>query len=283
MKKILITGLLYLLLCPILFSQAGKLNDVFVKGVLLRQIVNESNGYIVLGKVQMKDRANLQCNLNAKGYLIWLGKFDDKNKLLWERCYGGNGEDDPKKIVPDGKGGFVIFSTSSSKKGDVNCNMGYYNIWLLHIDSVGNILDSRCFGGSAYDALWDAIRTKDGGYVFAVESFSKNGDFPAHYGGFLSEDIWVVKLDSLFNIVWKFHWGGSDVEIFPNLVEYPDGSLAIAVASYSDDYDVTSNYYYADAWIIKLDTGGKKVWQRHYGAYNSQDIPQDIIITPPVC
>jgi type IX secretion system substrate protein len=158
--------------------------------------------------------------------------------------------------------------------------MGNYNIWLLHIDSVGNILDSRCFGGSAYDALWDAIRTKDGGYVFATMNNSSNGDFPGHYGSFLSFDVWVIKLDSNLNKTWSFWWGGSSDEIDPVLTEMVDGSIVIAVSSSSDDYDVPSNYNSADTWIIKLDTAGKKVWQRHYGAYNSQDIPQDIIITP---
>jgi type IX secretion system substrate protein len=278
MKNLLITGMVSLLFFTLAFSQAGKLNDVFLNKVSLRSTLKVANGFMITGR--LLGGAQYNCPADGKAGLIWLAKLDKDKNLLWEKCYGGNGEDDPKKIVPDGKGGYVIFSTSSSNKGDINCHIGNDDIWVLHIDSVGNILDSRCFGGTAQDILTDAIRTKDGGYVFATMNNSSNGDFPGHYGSFLSFDVWVIKLDSNLNKTWSFWWGGSSDEIDPVLTEMVGGSIVIAVSSSSDDYDVPTNYNSADTWIIKLDTGGKKVWQRHYGAYNSQDIPQDIIITP---
>jgi Secretion system C-terminal sorting domain len=226
------------------------------------------------------NRVNAHCDETWGKPAMWIAKVDSNWKIIWERCYASNKTTWGERIFHDGRGGYVIISTTEADTGVVQGNHGQQDIWLLHIDSVGNVLDSRMYGGPGFDEMQDVVQTKDGGYLIGATSNAAGGDVPGHYGSGFSVDAWAIKLDSNFNIVINWWWGGSGADGVGSIVEYPDGSIAIAASSNSDDHDVTSNYYWVDTWLIKLDKDGKRMWQKNLGGYGEYDLPYDMLITP---
>lgn len=60
------------------------------------------------------------------------------------------------------------------------------------------IVWQKCFGGSSVETNGQIQHTQDGGYIFMCTSSSSEGIIQGHHG--ISEDIWVVKIDSMANI-----------------------------------------------------------------------------------
>ena len=56
------------------------------------------------------------------------------------------------------------------------------------------------FGGSGKDIATSVATTRDGGFIIAGYSDSKDGDIVTNYGGF---DFWVVKVNELGVLQWQ--------------------------------------------------------------------------------
>ena len=110
------------------------------------------------------------------------------------------------KLLSDGLNFFIIGLTTSSD-GDVTGALGGVDVWIAKIDSGGNKLWDRCYGGSNWDWPNGAVRTSDGGIAFAGFSNSNDGIFVSGTQG--GEDIWAAKIDSVGNLQWGKSIGGS--------------------------------------------------------------------------
>jgi len=69
--------------------------------------------------------------------------------------------------------------------------LGEADYWLIKLDSKGNKLWDKTFGGSGEDSVRSLIQTDDGGYALAGITFS----FGAGEG-----DFWIIKLDKKGNL-----------------------------------------------------------------------------------
>ncbi len=61
--------------------------------------------------------------------------------------------------------------------------------------------------GGSMDDFGNLQKTIDGGYISSSASFSNDGDVSGHHGSSLYSDVWVIKLDSAFNIEWQKSYG----------------------------------------------------------------------------
>ncbi len=77
------------------------------------------------------------------------------------------------------------------------------------MDSLGEIQWQKSAGGGSMDNLYDLCQTNDGGYILGGSSLSdiSGNKTEATIAG--SFDYWIVKLDSLGNILWQNNIGGS--------------------------------------------------------------------------
>jgi len=57
--------------------------------------------------------------------------------------------------------GFIIGGETSSNDGDVNNNHGKSDIWVIKIDSIGNLLWQKCYGGNNSETYGEVIQTKN--------------------------------------------------------------------------------------------------------------------------
>jgi hypothetical protein len=122
-------------------------------------------------------------------------------------------------------------------------------------------------GGDNYDDFVQAIAIPGGGYIISGESNSPvSGDKTVpNYS--ISNDLWTLKLDNTGNIVWDKVHGGDGAENLVSIIPLPGGEFVLAGSTTSDiSGDVSETTRGAiDYWMIKLDAGGNKIWDKRFG------------------
>ncbi|OGF63622.1 MAG: hypothetical protein A2Y62_00920 [Candidatus Fischerbacteria bacterium RBG_13_37_8] len=168
--------------------------------------------------------------------------------------YGVNSYEFSRAIIPGHDGTYIIVCLSFNDELDFG---------VVNIDTFGNIIWQKSFGGKDYDGAERIQRTLDGGYVVTGITLS--------YGAG-SSDFWVTKLDKSGSIIWQNTYGGDDNDEQTSVVITKDNGIVISgVSSYSFGIGT-------DAWIIKLNKNGNISWQKIYGMPDS-DGPHEIIAT----
>ena len=79
---------------------------------------------------------------------------------------------------------------------DLTNNYGNSDFWISEMDTSGNILKSKNFGGSNYDDCNDVIQLVDSGYLLVGTTQSNDFDVSFLHG---VSDFWVVRIDKNFN------------------------------------------------------------------------------------
>src|SRR4029450_6009467 len=116
---------------------------------------------------------------------------------LWQRCFGGEGEDELRDIVARVDGGFILGGASSFSSGGNKRSpaLGYEDFWIVRIDANGGKVWDAAYGGDQTDYLLDLESTSRRGVLRA--GLSQSGISVSKTAPNRSiVDVWVVKLDS---------------------------------------------------------------------------------------
>lgn len=168
----------------------------------------------------------------------------------WAKSYDSTNDDFAVTAVTT-DGGIIAAAGTVSGFGD-------YDIWLMKLDSTGNLSWQMVFGTANVDEFPNSvIQSADAGYLVAGRFFDYNAT---------ETDGLVLKVDSNGNAQWQKRVGlnVADDELFA-AQQAPDGKFVVAGSSYSFSGGADS-----DAWILKLDTNGDIDWQRRYGDAGNQ-------------
>jgi hypothetical protein len=180
---------------------------------------------------------------------IYVVKTDSGGDTLWTRIYGGNSQDVGFSIQQTNDGGYII--------GGMTLSFGAGNgdFYIIKINSFGDTLWTRTYGGSEADWAYSVQQTSDGGYIIGGETWS--------YGAG-SNDFYLIITDSLGDSLWAHTYGGSDNEILESVKQTDDGGYILAGRTQS--YGVGRD----DVYIVKTDSIGDTLWTRTYGGYYSE-------------
>jgi len=162
----------------------------------------------------------------------------------WFRHYGSVGDDGAFSIQQTSDGGYVVAGYSGIYSN------GHNDIAIYRLDSSGNKVWFKHYGGTNYDHAYSIQQTSDGGYIVSGDTDSYT------YGGY---DITIYKLDSSGNKIWFKHYGGTQDEAGYSIQQTSDGGYI--VAGYTKSY----TYGNEDFIIYRLNSSGNKVWFKHYG------------------
>ncbi|MBI4284933.1 MAG: S8 family serine peptidase [Chloroflexi bacterium] len=188
---------------------------------------------------------------------VWLIKTDINGNKLWDKTFGGAGSDYGLAVCAAPGGGYVVAGyTDSSGSGGTD-------IWLIKTDASGNKVWDKTFGSARNDYGYAVSPTLDGGYIIAGAGDSSQGD----------GDAWLVKTDATGNKLWERTLGGVDDQVA--LSVYPASDGGYVLAGYTDSY---SGIEY-DAWLVKTDAAGTKLWERGYGG-PLVDYGRSVVQTP---
>jgi len=144
---------------------------------------------------------------------IWIVALDDTGEILWQNCYGGSSWEIGGDIIEDGEG-YTFIGYTLSNDGDVSFNhttpdKEKSDLWLVHIDSIGNLIWEMTLGGSRNDNGRQIYKTINDGYILFGSSESRDGDVNqvnCPYPNCFS-NTWVIELDSNRNILWNRTYG----------------------------------------------------------------------------
>ena len=229
-------------------------------------------GYILAGLTSSSDGDVFGNNGSID---FWMIKLKEDGALQWKKTYGGSLDEKPYGMQQTLDGGYVVVGYTRSTNGDVSGQNGYYDAWVLKLDSTGNIQWQKALGGSDREDAWDVQQTTDGGYIVVGRSSSTDGDVTINHGGV---DYWIVKLNSTGSIEWQRSHGGNYDDLAYAVKQTPDGGYIVAGESSSTVGDVTGNHGSSDYWVIKLNFDGKIEWEKSLGG-SSLDRPHDIQLT----
>jgi hypothetical protein len=218
-------------------TYGGKGFD-FGEGVLA-----EDNGYVIIGTTP---------SFGAGGMDFWLIKTDLSGNELWNRTYGGAGDDKGMAISSTTDGGYVI--TGYWKPGVA----GWRQLWVIKTDSGGNIEWDSKLGGELDDEGWAVMQTTDGGYVAA--------GYTASYGAG-GADLWLISMDANGTEKWNTTFGGIGDDFGSALIETSDGNYTIVgqTESFGNVYNDFDDKTTVNAWMLKVTESGTELWNRSIG------------------
>ncbi len=196
---------------------------------------------------------------------IWVIRIDDLGNLIWQMRFGSSTSDTGSGIQQTTDGGFLLLAEASTNDGDIEGNHGYADFWLAKLDSSGELLWQRSFGGSDTDAPFALSLTADGGSILAGYTLSDDGDVTGFHPGSFTGDGWVVKVDSVGDLQWQKALGGSGDDYLLSVIQSEDGGYILTGWTESADGDVTGTHGESDMWVVKLDEGGDLLWQKALG------------------
>lgn len=128
----------------------------------------------------------------------------------------------------------------------------------------------QCYGGSDNDYATDIIQIA-GGYFVTGHTSSTDGDVSNNDGG---GEGWLIRIDSISNLLWEKTYGGTDGERFVRVFESLLGDYYLVGSSSSSNGDVSYNPYpnSINFWIVKIDSSGIIIWDRIVGGHGGDHI-----------
>ncbi len=228
-------------------------------------IQTSDGGYAVAGFSNSNDGDFINSHGNDDVVIL---KLDSNGLFQWSKLYGGSQNDRTYSFLQNPDGSYVIGALSDSYDGDLLINQGYWDYWVFKIDSTGNVLWNRNYGGSSFDWLNSVRSTTDNGYVLCGWSQSSDGDVSFSHG---LGDFWIVKIDSLGNMQWEQTYGGSLNERGTCIIQNLNGNYTICGISESADGQITNNQGGNDFWIISISSTGSLIWEKSIGGTGTDE------------
>ncbi|HLG35039.1 MAG TPA: SBBP repeat-containing protein [Bacteroidia bacterium] len=169
---------------------------------------------------------------------IFVSKLDASGNFLWAKQMGGTSDDTGYGIAVDASGN--VYTTGIFEDtADFNPGTGIYNmmsdfgyeIFVSKLNSSGNFIWAKQFGGIDGGGYAHSISVDAGGNVYTTGSFGGNADFDPGPGTYILNeigmlDVYVSKLSSSGNFIWAKQMGGANTE-----------------EGFSIDFDLSGNVY----------------------------------------
>lgn len=150
-------------------------------------------------------------------------------------------------------GGFIVVGMTSS------FGAGGWDAYIVKLDANGNKLWEKTFGGTNDDLVGRVVRTHDGGYILVgwTKSFGAGGS-----------DMYIVKLDQDGSKQWERTYGRDRDDQAWSVQQTNEGGYI--VAGWTKSFGTSM-----DAYVLKLDASGNKVWEKTFGG-NKDDLAYSV-------
>lgn len=158
--------------------------------------------------------------------------------------YGGSGVDIGYGLKQCLDTNYIIVGSTTS------FGAGSTDIYLIKIDSLGQFLWQRTYGGFNQDVGKSIALLPDGGFVITGYSSSYGA------GGY---DVITIRTDKFGNQLWLRSFGGLDWDFGNDVIIGPDGNIVVCGSTYSYGYGSK------DGLVIKYDLNGNLLWHKQFG------------------
>ena len=180
---------------------------------------------------------------NAGNRDIQLYKVDTDGNLIWEKSWGGAGQEIAETLIETSNSEILIAATTSS------IGNGGRDIYLTWLSAQGNILREKTYGRSGDDGASDLLEIENGKLlVFGYTS---------SYGA-TSRDFYLLQLNANGDSLWGKRYGGNDYEESWRIVKTKNNNYLLH--GHSAKTDPNHNMY-----SVLVDSLGNTIWEREYG------------------
>jgi hypothetical protein len=190
-------------------------------------------GYILAGRT---------ASFGAGSNDMYVVKTDSEGDTLWTRTYGGSSSDGARSVQQTTDMGYVIAGDSR------RLYMDLFEMYLVKIDSLGDTLWTRTYGGPEDRTAHCVRQTSDHGYILV--------GYNNHSSGY---DIYLVKTDGLGYLQWTGTYGGDETDRARSVLQTSDEGYIIGGSTHSFGAGGS------DVYVIKTDSLGDTLWTRTYG------------------
>lgn len=160
------------------------------------------------------------------------------------RTFGDRGMDEGNAVQQLEDGGFLITGLTTTM------DQGIRKIWLLKIDSGGNLRWQRQYGSALYQSGEALILTLDGSIAVVGATLAERPD---------NYDLSFIKTDRNGQELWNRTFGGPGWDWGSYLAETVDAGFILI--GWTDSKGAGGG----DLWLIKTDSQGNEQWQQTYG------------------
>lgn len=237
-------------------------------------VLNMDNGDLLISGVSTSGVSGNKTSENKGDYDYWLIRTDSLGNILWDKSYGGTGDDQLWRTKYDPNRNSVLlygYSNSGISGDKTEASYGLYDIWIVEVDLDGNIIRQKSFGGSQNEQVGD-IHLMDNGYYISCQSNSP-ASLIKHEDSDLY-DIWELRVDSNFNILWEETIGSLSNDYFGASFFNAEHNILAAEAYRSPSKDKTvtdpDSYSYGllfEPWVIhraQCPDGDFSVWYQDW-------------------
>ena len=198
-------------------------------------------GYILAGKRKDPDTPISQ---------ILIVRINGDGEKIWEKTYGGAGDDVGRSVFPDNQGSFIV----GGNRGTVG--LGDFN--LMKLDGNGVVIWDKVYGSEFDEVVNVMIETNDGGYVLGGGQANSSGYYHA----------FMIKVDSNGALIWEKSFKLGVKGDIRGLVEAKNGDL-IVVGEENQDITGESD---SDALFVRMDGNGNLIWDKSVGGINEEKL-----------
>jgi PKD repeat protein len=240
-----------------------------------RSINTSDGGLLVMGSTNSPLSGNIT-NSPRGTFDMYLVKLSATGSIQWDKRYGGSGGNSASDGIQLTDGGYLILGSTNSPQGlDVtDPSYGSDDYWLVRLDSIGNKLWDKRYGGSDGEGGARILQHPNGGFILVGISLSNISGVKTdnnYVTGF--SDIWTVRIDSSGNIIGDKVLGSlaDDYGVDANLT--PDQNFIFSCINFANvGGDKTENTYAVDDfWVIKTDTSLVRIWDHSVGGDSNED------------
>ena len=178
--------------------------------------------------------------------------------IVWEKTYGGTGDDRAFSATTD-ENGYLVVGSSTSFEQDKTV------AWVLQLDRNGNAVWNRTFSEGSGSEFRCVLDLSDG-FLLVGNTFSSSG----------GTDGYVMRINSegtpLWNLTLK---AGNGVNKLLSAQKTQDDFLLVGLTKSSNDGD-------SDVWLVKIDVEGNILWNKTYGG-SMDDAGRAVALTQDNC
>jgi hypothetical protein len=218
---------------------------------IARSVIKTSDGgYAVAGYTN---------SFGALGDDFLVIKLDNQYNLQWSRIIGGPYSDLLYGFIQTPDSGFVCAGMTESY------GAGGQDVFLVKLNSAGNLQWSKTFGGAQWDRALFVINSADGGFAVTGLTYSF---------GEGNSDVFLAKFSGNGTLQWSKTVGGIGSDEAFGLTQSSDGGFA--TSGWSNSLNQGAGY---DCYITRFDANGNFQWDKAIVG-NFWDNGNSIIATP---
>lgn len=188
---------------------------------------------------------------------VYVIRTNSSGDTLWTKTFGGTLSDMGYSVSKTLDKGFIIAGTIASPTS--GCD-----VYLVRIDSTGDTVWTRAFGGINSDYGAYASGTSDSGFVATGKTFSFGAG---------SCDAYLVKTNSSGDTSWTRTFGGTAWDEGSYVSETPDSGFIIVGKTESSGAGM------GDVYLAKTNSHGDSLWAKTFGG-TGEDYGTSLSETP---